>query len=78
MILPLEPRHRPLAGSIEPVQVSHRPLDRIEIHLVVRVAQMIPESTDGAPRDLDSCISASAPSLIAASDISRKHIRIAS
>ena len=78
MLFPLEPRDPPLARAIQPVKVGHGALDHIEVHLVVGVAQVIPESTDGAPRDLDSCISASAPSLIAASDISRKHIRIAS
>lgn len=75
----LEHRHRPLARGIETIQVRHGPLDRPEIHLIVRMAQMITEPANGPPQGIfGSCTSASAPSLIAASDISRKHIRTAS
>lgn len=48
----LEHRHRPLARGIESIQVGHGPLHRPEIHLVVRVAKVIAESADGAPRYL--------------------------
>jgi len=48
-IFPLQPHKRALARGVEPIQISRSPLDCVEVQLIIRVTQVIPEPTDGAP-----------------------------
>ena len=40
------------ACSVEPIQISHGTLNRVQIHLIVAVTQVIPESANRTPGNL--------------------------
>ncbi len=48
----LEAPNSSFACSIEPIQICHSTLNRIQIHFIVAMAQVIPESANRTPGNL--------------------------
>ena len=48
----LEVTNSSFACSVEPIQISHSALNRIQIHFIVAMTQVIPESANRTPGNL--------------------------